>query len=354
MDFIEQFDANTGTVEKIRLTQTGRIIFQKQYEQTYIKIIGTRACESNKNVIGLDFSDTVITDIKSYAFYENTNLETVILPPTIVTIENNAFRSAKITEITIPPSLISFNGAFNMCSKLVSFINDNNEHFIVEPEGIYNENYSKLIRAHANVTFKSISHMKTISSFGNYAFSKTNLDRFTSNDKISEITEGLFEECPVLFELDLILSPATKIGDYSFKNCNELKTVILPSNIEIIGGQAFFKCSLSAVFMPSSITSIAYNSFEMQRNLTRVYYFGLKKFDVDSFVGSEEEPIIYVPLDFPYETQFNKTVQRAKLNDMFIITNKCPKTNNCNNPFNKIARSFTLFTIIISAISVLE
>ena len=352
MDFIEDFDDPTGTVVKISSSAYDKLEFPVNYNGHPIYIIGTEACKENNKITELDFSKTSITKIEYQAFYDCFNIEKITLPSSIVTIEVNAFRNTKINEITLPSSVETFEGAFSMCWNL-NYINIvESEYFITQPEDVYNNNFTKLIRAHANVTFASITHFNAITSFGKYAFSKTNIDRFTCTDKISDISEGLFEQCLKLFELDLILSTTTSIGKYCFKGCESLKTVILPSEIQVISRHSFYGCSISALFIPSSLTEVAEQAFYGQTGLTRVYYFGLTNFDIDAFMNTNIDPIIYVPLNYKYETLFKKSVTKTKLNDMFIITDKCPKTNNCNNPFNRISQKSTLFAILISGINI--
>ena len=199
MLFIDSYDSNSHAITKIKSTASGELRFQETYNGDTIYEIGRDACKSNSYITLLDFRQTKIKAIRYQAFYNCKAVTEIFLPETLITLEVNAFRFNNITKITIPPNLETLDGAFSMCLYLNEFILDRNNRFIVEAEGIYNTDYTQLIRAHGNVTYESISHFDTITSFGQYAFSRTNLDKFTSTKKITQFRDGTFENCPQLY-----------------------------------------------------------------------------------------------------------------------------------------------------------
>ena len=83
------------------------------------------------------------------------------------------------------------------------------------------------------------------------------------------------------------------IGDYAFKNCSDLTSLILPSSVTRIGDYAFYNCSgLTSLTLPSSVTSSI-----------RDYIFdGLK--ECNYFIDSDLETYLahthdwkYIPVD---------------------------------------------------------
>ena len=321
MEFIIDFNEQTGKVVELDKSFTGNMVFNNSYLDTEIKIIGKDSCTCGR-LTGLDLSATTITYIENGAFFNTFYLANIILPETIVSIAMNAFRYSCINNFTIKPNLQTFDGALSMCANITRFINEGNSRFFVSDEGVYLSDKKTLVRACGNVTFGSIKHINTIERFGKYAFSRTGLEKFTATEKIAELSEGTFEECFNLFELDLVMSPATVIGAYCFKLCRVLKFLILPSRVKTISGSAFYGCSLSGVFLPSSIEKFGSECFAHQFGHTRIFYFGMKQFSDDLFKGCAVTPTVYVDSNFPYANFSTVPVKRAKLGDMFAFVKK--------------------------------
>ena len=61
------------------------------------------------------------------------------------------------------------------------------------------------------------------------------------------------------------------IGEYAFKNCKGLTSVMIPDTVTRIGDYAFLSCSsLESVTIPGSVTNIAYEAFSGCSALTSV------------------------------------------------------------------------------------
>ena len=53
-----------------------------------------------------------------------------------------------------------------------------------------------------------------------------------------------------------------KLGDFAFKGCSGLTSMIIPSGVTSIGGEGFYGCSgLTSMTIPSSVTSIGIAAF---------------------------------------------------------------------------------------------
>ncbi len=85
----------------------------------------------------------------------------------------------------------------------------------------------------------------------------------------------------------------TTIADGAFEGCDEITQVVIPQNVESIGGNAFQGCSnLTQVVFQGTNTAVADNAFSGCNNISNVYFpEGLPQQDY-TFGGSN--PTIYV------------------------------------------------------------
>ncbi len=67
--------------------------------------------------------------------------------------------------------------------------------------------------------------------------------------------------------------PVFSLGDYAFRNCTNITSVIIPEGITMIGGGAFEGCvSLTNVVIGDDVENIEYSAFERCVNLTSVTF----------------------------------------------------------------------------------
>lgn len=178
-----------------------------------------------------------VETIEEAAFYSSL-VEEVSLPSTLTSIKSSAFyKCSALKKIELPGSVNEIgNGVFADCSSLEK---------IVIPEGITLINRS---------TFNACINLKSV--------------KLPSS--LKEIDENAFEKCQSLEEI-VIPEGVTSIGAMSFSECINLKRIILPSTLETLGRKAFWGCnSLTEIVIPSSVTYVDQFAFSRCENLSKV------------------------------------------------------------------------------------
>ena len=69
----------------------------------------------------------------------------------------------------------------------------------------------------------------------------------------------------------IIPQGVTTIEDEAFKDCEDLKTIIISDSVTTIGSEAFYGCkNLTSIVIPDSVTSIEYQAFRNCSSLTGI------------------------------------------------------------------------------------
>lgn len=63
----------------------------------------------------------------------------------------------------------------------------------------------------------------------------------------------------------------TKIGDFAFRSCTNLKSVTLPSTLKTIGSNAFYSTKITTLDVPNGVTKINSNAYTSCTSLTTVF-----------------------------------------------------------------------------------
>lgn len=216
----------------------------------------------------VNFENTQLTSIKEGLFKGCSSLAEIALPSGVTSIEKGSFDGCSaLTEITLPASLTSIGeNAFYQCSALIKILNLENTQ--VTEIGISAfQGCTKLTSAGIN-----LSKIKT---FSKRCFWNTSLD----GDLALPSAEGdignlAFANTAIstISDLGNITSISKYISWYSslgaFRQCSNLKSVILPDTLTTIGQEAFNGCSkLESINFVNTIEIIEQYAFSGCKNL---------------------------------------------------------------------------------------
>jgi len=100
----------------------------------------------------------------------------------------------------------------------------------------------------------------------------SNLRHVVLNEGLLSIRKNAFLGCKSLTSITL---PSTliEIADSAFKNCSNLEEIVLNDNLQKIGDKAFSKCkSLKSIILPPSLTELGYYVFDDCTSLSEVVF----------------------------------------------------------------------------------
>lgn len=304
----------------------------------------------------VDLSGENFSRVYRFAFYDSTNLQSVILPQTLEKLGVGAFYKCrnlmKVKWLAEFSSLqMNTDGVegynikmFVECAKLVQldlpswfkdsanwanwFDNINNGLEVIE----HGESFkNRLTTSNDITTFTIASGDKAGTYFMAYSGTATTLD-LSSYSKIyagglygcgtlktvklssavTAIPESFFARCWNLTNITLPES-VTSIGNYTFEECFSLSTLVLPTNISAIGKYAFADCIiLDDIVIPEKVTKIEEKTF--------YGCFNLRKCKMSGNVASIGDYAFQVcPLDY---------IEKGASDYYFVLPNNCTISKN--------------------------
>ncbi len=204
--------------------------------------IGTGAFEG-RGVIRVVVPDTVIT-IKNNAFKNCRYLKSIDLADSITTIAEEAFYHCySLSDVSLPSSLKTLSrNAFDDCDLLRT---------IVIPKTLTTVNTN----AYSNGPFAYCDGLKNV----------------TIESGATVVPNNLFAYCHGLKEIE-IPDTVTSINGSAFVYCESLRKVVLHENLTKIDVSAFAGCtSLSSINLPKSLTDLYRAAFDNCDSLTEIF-----------------------------------------------------------------------------------
>lgn len=217
---------------------------------------------NNNNIVSpmIEHADTLtsaiveegVTTIGGYAFYQCSNLQSVIFPSTLIEIgkgdtgkENDA----------------SDGYVFYECSKLQMPNFQNGLQKI--------EEYSFI---DTSSMFGDLIIPNSVTEIEKAAFSGSGISSVTVSNGMKEISASTFSSCSNMVTVD-IPNTITIIGNSAFYSCKALASLSLPEGLTEIGERAFASCTgLMSVEFPSSLQTLGERAFYQNNHCEEIYF----------------------------------------------------------------------------------
>lgn len=259
------------------------IVVPSTYNGLPVIRIGWRAFENKVNLKKIILPDTLLY-IDNFAFAGCTALEYIDLPDSLKTIYRCVFSNSGIKTLDMPDNVALDSLACANCPNLESVkLPKNLRHLSLKCF----ENTPKL---------KSITLPDSLAYISSSAFVGSSIESVKIPKKVHSIYENAFENT-VINSVEFDEGSELKTIDKSaFKGCNNLKSIVIPASVTTIGAYAFSGCTnltsvtfeegskletLNSIFqnsgiteftIPKSVTEIAPWVFDGLSSLTRVRF----------------------------------------------------------------------------------
>ncbi len=220
----------------------------------------------------------------SVAKASKTSLVYVLVPNTLSSIGTYAFYGCTgLTSMSFPITLINISAyAFGNCSALQSFaIDPSNTKFAVVNGVLFDKSMSTIVQfppAKSGVyTIPS-----SVTKVGDYSFYTCNLlTNITLPDQLTTIGNVAFGACTGLTNL-VVPNSVSSIGIYAFFACNKLTNINIPNSIVALGSYAFLNCTALSAFVVDA-TNPTYSAVDgvlFNKDQTIIKIFPLGKLGV--------------------------------------------------------------------------
>ena len=240
--------------------------------------IGDYAFAGCNNITKVSISDGV-KNIGKYAFRSCKNITSITIPNSVTSIGYNAFEgcsnlvSIDISDLTAWCK-ISFEERYAKNYNPLMTV----QHLYLNGTEIKDLIIPNTLTSICNGAFRgykgliSVVIPESVTTIGNSAFSEcSSLTSVSIANSVTCIGESAFEGCKGLTSIDIPES-VTTIGDGAFSGCKGLTSIDIPESVTTIGNSAFSGCSsfTNDLTIPNSITSIGYNAFYGCSGLTSI------------------------------------------------------------------------------------
>ena len=256
------YSSSSVTYTSSKPNKDGGVCFERELKRNPI----------NDGVIDKERSETLLVDaIGSYALSSSFEYVPVEIEEGIKKLNNYAFYDRKITSVLLPSTLTSL-GEWAFRNSTITSISTRN---VTTPENP--SSFPDAITTIPERCFQNCASLSTISfpsklkTLGEYAFSGcTSITQITLPTTVTLIDDGCFYSCTSLQTININQLSITTLHQSCFNGCTSLNGVQIPTTVTVIESSCFNNCSSwsGVLNLPSNLTSIGSSAFFNCKSLT--------------------------------------------------------------------------------------
>lgn len=200
----------------------------------------------------------------------NGEQETVVIPDGITEIKNSAFYNSKAKAIKIPKSVTKIEEVSIYCKNVESFEVDSGNSQYMSVDGVVYSKDGRTLVQFPNGRSGYYDMPNNVENVKRSAISGCiKLTGLSLSSRLTKIDDFMF--CGTAFTSLSIPSNITSIGMNAFEMCTSLSSITIPGSVSVIGENAFSCCyGLRSVSISEGVVSIGKYAFFNCTMLTSV------------------------------------------------------------------------------------
>lgn len=282
--------ANAATIyhNGIKYTSSGNKLTVAKGDATTGAYTGDIVIESPVTIDGVEYT---VTAVAATAFKQNKDITSVVLPDDCIDVKRGAFAECSaLKSVRLSANMTAFNAqVFDRCTALEEITIPGGIATVAGTQFQGCSSLKKIILAESD---KEVSF--TTAAWGNTkteaegGYGAPVIEELVINRPIATVTvaEAPFKGLKTLKKVE-IGAQCTKLSPSYFAGCSALESVTIAEGLADFGTGSFSGTAITAVTVPSTITTIPTTCFSNCSALTEVVFNeGLASIDDQAFSGS--------------------------------------------------------------------